>query len=223
MDQKQGKFLVIDGTDGSGKATQTKLLIERMRREGFQVETIAFPRYGQKSAGPVEDYLAGKYGTAEDVGPKRASIFFAIDRYAASFQIQQWLNEGKVVVADRYVAANMGHQGGKIADQSEREEYFRWNDELEYENFGIPRPDMNLILHVPCKVSQSLLEKRDGDDQDIHQADINHLIQAEKTYLQMAEMFDEMRLIGCCREDGLLSREEIHELVWKEVEQLLKE
>ncbi|MBN1585601.1 thymidylate kinase [Candidatus Uhrbacteria bacterium] len=220
--KNRGLFLVIDGTDGSGKATQTKLLIERMGREGWPVETVSFPQYGQPSAGPVEDYLAGKYGAAETVGPKRASILFAVDRYAASAKIRQWLGEGKIVVADRYVASNMGHQGGKIADPTEREAYFRWNDDLEYGVFQIPRPDLNLILHVPCEITQGLLQERDGDRQDIHQADADHLKNAEKTYIQMAEMFPEMSLIRCCKGRKILTREEIHEMVWEKVEILSK-
>src|SRR3990172_11995897 len=107
----KGKLIVIDGTDGSGKATQTKLLIKRLKKEGSKTAALEFPQYGAKSAGLIENYLAGLYGTADEVGPYRASVFYAVDRYDASQKIRRWLTEGRVVVADRYVTANMGHQG----------------------------------------------------------------------------------------------------------------
>ncbi|HDH07740.1 MAG TPA: thymidylate kinase, partial [Candidatus Moranbacteria bacterium] len=145
---KIGKFIVIDGTDGSGKATQTKLLVERLKNDGHDVEIADFPQYGKKSAGLIEKYLNGKYGSAEEVGPYRASIFYACDRYDASFKIRKAVEEGKIVISNRYVTANMGHQGGKIKDPEERKKYFNWLYNLEYETFSIPRPDLNIILHV---------------------------------------------------------------------------
>ncbi len=109
-----GKFIVIEGLDGSGKSTQSKLLTQYLRKEGYKVEKIDFPQHGEKSAGLVDEYLNGKYGSSEEVGPYRASVFYACDRYDASFKIRKWLKEGKIVVSDRYVASNVGHQGGKI-------------------------------------------------------------------------------------------------------------
>lgn len=217
----KGKLIVIDGTDGSGKQTQTKRLIERLQAEGHPVQTLAFPQYGQKSAALVEEYLAGKFGSAQEVGPKAASIFYAADRYAASRQIREWLEAGQHVVLDRYVSANMGHQGGKIADPEERVAFFRWNDELEHGIFGIPRPDLTLILHCPYEIAHELTRQRDGDDQDIHQADADHLKQAEATYLAMAEMFAEMRLVSCCPSGQLLPVEEIHSSIWTIIEPML--
>jgi dTMP kinase len=161
MEKKRGLFIVLDGIDGSGKATQTKILINRLKKGGHRVEEIDFPQYGQKSAALVEEYLSGKFGTAEEVGPFRASIFFACDRYAASNQIRKWLRAGKIVIANRYTAANMGHQGGKIEKSSERKKYFQWLYNLEYKIFGIPKPDINLILHVEASIAQKLaLQKR---------------------------------------------------------------
>jgi dTMP kinase len=92
---KKGKFIVIDGTDGSGKGTQTTLLVQRLQSEWHDVKMADFPRYGERSAMLVEDYLNGKFGTAQDVWAHRASVFFACDRYAASFEIRQWIDEGK--------------------------------------------------------------------------------------------------------------------------------
>jgi len=214
-----GKFIVIDGTDGSGKATQTKLLVERLAREGHPVRSISFPRYGQKSAGPVEEYLSGTYGTAEAVGAYRASVLYAVDRFAASGELRGWLDAGNIVVADRYVAANMGHQGGKIADPEERRRFLEWNDGLEYGLFGIPRPDLNLILHVPPEVSVRLMADR--SKLDIHEQNLAHLKDAEACYLDIARSSAEFQLIECAPCGEILTREQIHGLIWEAVAPLL--
>ena len=193
----KGKFIVVDGTDGSGKATQTKLLVKKLLDEGYSVKTIEFPQYATKSAGMVENYLLlGKYGTAEDVGPYKASIFYACDRYDASFKMRKWLEEGNIVIADRYVGSNMAHQGGKIKDVEERKKYFNWNYNLEFKIFEIPKPDINFILHVKAEISQKLAKKRKtSDKRDIHEKNINHLRDAEKTYLELASTYKEFELM----------------------------
>lgn len=212
---------MIEGTDGSGKGTQTDLLVERLKAEGHPVQAVSFPRYGERSAAMVEDYLHGKYGTATEVGPYRASIFYAADRYAASTEIRQWLSEGKIVIANRYVGSNMGHQGGKILDPDERGRYFTWVRDLEYTIFGIPKPDVNLILHVPAEVASALIDQKDdraylqGKKRDIHEADLGHLKAAEDSYLDMAARFPEFTLVECAPNNALLSKELIHALIWQ--------
>lgn len=221
-----GKFIVIDGTDGSGKTTQYELLINKLKESGFEVATADFPQYNTKSAGLVEEYLSGKYGSPEEVGPYRASIFYASDRYDASFKIKQWLAEGKIVVANRYVTANMGHQGAKIDDPLERNKFFDWLYKLEYELFGIPKPDLNIILHVPAIIAQELAKQRHREDwkgktKDIHEDDINHLKKAEQTYLDITSLFPDFRLIECTENSEIMTREKIHGLVWLEVAKVL--
>lgn len=220
---KKGVFIVIDGTDGSGKQTQSKLLIERMQSENLPVETISFPQYGKKSASPVEEYLSGKYGDANDVGPKASSILYAVDRFDASKQISKWLQEGKHVIADRYVGSNMAHQGSKIDDANERHAYYDWNRELEFSIFNIPEPDANIILHVPADISIELIRQREGKagvQNDIHE-NIEHIKAAERTYLELAERFDEFKKISCAPEGELLSRENINNEIWNIVKPLL--
>jgi dTMP kinase len=218
----KGKFIVIDGTDGSGKTVQTNMLAERLRQAGFGVEIADFPQYGHKSAGLVEEYLKGKYGKADEVGPYLASIFYACDRYDASFKIRQWLDEGKVVISNRYLTANMGHQGGKIENGLERKNYFDWLYKLEYELFGIPKPDLNIVLHVPAEISQKLANNKGervnfgGVVQDIHEADINHLKQAENVYLEIAKSFPDFSLIECATDNQILPREIIADMVFGE-------
>jgi len=222
MEKLRGKFIVIDGTDGSGKATQAGLLMEKLKQAGYAVELADFPQYNTKSAGLVEEYLGGKYGSAEEIGPYRASIFYACDRFDASFKIKEWLKEGKIVISNRYVTANMGHQGGKIDRDDERQKYFHWLYQLEYELFGIPKPDLNIILHVPAEISQKLSQERTREDwkgktNDIHQEDLDHLRRAEKVYLEIARSFPDLSLIECADADGIKSREEISGLVLDEV------
>lgn len=215
-----GLFIMIEGTDGSGKGTQTDLLVEHLKQVGHRVEPISFPRYGERSAAMVEDYLNGKFGTAQEVGPYRASIFYAIDRYAASPKIKQWLADGVIVIANRYIASNMGHQGGKIKNAEERQKFFTWNYELEYTIFDIPKPDINIILHVPAEISQQLVDKKGereylhGKKRDIHEDDLNHLKDAEQAYLDLATQFSEFQLLECVEQHQMLSKEIIHDKVW---------
>ncbi|MDD5294499.1 MAG: dUTP diphosphatase [Patescibacteria group bacterium] len=224
---KKGKFIVIDGTDGSGKATQTQMLFTRLENSGLPVAMIDFPQYGEKSAGLIEKYLNGDYGKADEVGPYRASIFYACDRYDASFKIKKWLGEGKIVIANRYVTANMGHQGGKIANPLERKNYFSWLYELEYEIFNIPKPDLNIILHVDAAIAQKLVDQKghrdyiNGAKRDLHEADINHLRRAEQVYLEIDRTFPDFTLIECTRNGEIMTRQEIHNLVWQEVNRLI--
>ncbi|OGL66714.1 hypothetical protein A2856_03035 [Candidatus Uhrbacteria bacterium RIFCSPHIGHO2_01_FULL_63_20] len=215
------RFIVIDGTDGAGKKTQTELLIARMRREGLPVHSISFPRYGKPSAYFVEKFLRGGFGPASDSFGKRASIFYALDRFDAAPEIRQAMMAGTHVVTDRYVASNMGHQGSYIKDRAERDAYFAWNDELEHEIMGIPRPDLNLVLHVPADIAIELKRQAGAKDGktglDIVESDIEYLRNGEECYLDMAARFPRFRLIECMDGDRLLSKEEVHELIWKNV------
>lgn len=224
--QQKSLFLVIDGTDGSGKWTQTQRLVERLRQDWYQVEVADFPQYGQKSAWLVEEYLNGKYGTAEEVGPYRASIFYACDRYAASFQIRQWLAEGKIVVSNRYVSANMGHQAGKIHDLKERDTYLAWLDNLEYGIFGIPKPDKNILLYMPTEIGQQLVDQKwardyvGGQKRDIHEADLQHLKDAAEAYKYVAQKY-QWTIVDSAPNGQLKSIDEVADEIRKEVRNML--
>ncbi|MFA5925692.1 MAG: thymidylate kinase [Parcubacteria group bacterium] len=225
--KKKGLFIVLDGTDGSGKATQTELLVRKLKKKGHKVEKIDFPRYGKKSAALVEEYLNGEFGTAEEVGPYRASIFYACDRYAAHFQIEKWIEKGITVIANRYVTANMGHQGGKIKEKSERKKYFHWLSDLEYKIFEIPRPDINLILHVEAGIAQRLaLQKKKRaylkkKKADIHELDLGHLKNAEKIYIEISKVIPNIELVECMKNGKIMKREEISDLVWTKIKKYL--
>lgn len=216
---KIGIFIVIDGIDGSGKTTQTKILSERLRKEGYKVKVFDFPQYGKKSTGMVEEYLNGKFGSAESVGPYRGSIFYACDRYDASFKIRKFLDEGMIVISNRYVTANMGHQGGKIRDSRERKKYFKWLYDLEYNIFGIPKPDLNLILHVDAEIAQKMVDGKGsreyikGKKRDLHEKDIKHLRDAERVYLEIAKTFPGFKLVECVKGGKIMSRGDIGDVI----------
>lgn len=226
MENGKGLFIVIDGTDGSGKATQTKLLATKLRREGHRVKVADFPRYGERSAAMVEDYLNGKFGSAKEVGPYRASVLYAVDRYAASFQIRRWLEQGYIVISNRYVSANMGHQAGKIRDPRERRKFLDWLEDFEYGIFGIPKPDLNILLYLSPEIGQQLVDGKGRRSytkrkRDIHEADLQHLQQAAAAYRGVARRYH-WTTIECVSQGELMSRRKIHELVCKAVKPKLK-
>lgn len=224
-----GVFIVIDGTDGSGKGTQTKRLYERLQAEGYQVHLADFPRYGHPAAYSIERYLRGEYGGLKEVSAKRASIFYAIDRHDASFELREKLAQGYIVISNRYVSASKGHQTAKLQDPEEREAFVNWLNDLEYNLLGIPKPDLTLLLHVPADVGYNLIAKKDdrgyldGKKRDIHEADPEHLRAAEQAYLEMSkkDSAEIWKLFSCVQEGKLLSIEEIHEQLWQEIQPVL--
>jgi dTMP kinase len=222
----KGKLIVFEGIDGSGKSTQSRLLSERLRAEGYKTASFDFPQYGTKSAGLVEEYLAGKYGSAKEVGPYRASVFYASDRHDASFLIKKLLDEGRVVITDRYVGSNIGHQGGKIARAKERSKFFKWLYELEYEIFGIPKPVQSFLLNVGPGIAGRLAdnpERRKIKKKDMHEADARHLLQAHRAYMSAAKQFPkDFTVINCVKNGAILPPEVIHEKVWGHVKKLIQ-
>lgn len=228
MNNYSGKLIVIDGTDGSGKTTQLNLLKTKLEADGYSVMVVDFPQYNTKSAGLVEEYLSGKYGQADDVTPYQASIFYTVDRFDASLKIRAWLQEGKIVLANRYTSANIGHQGSKIDNPLERQVFFNWLYDLEYKIFNIPKPDLSLILHVEPELAQQLAKTRAREDwsgktHDIHEENLNHLKKAAQVYLEIANLLPGFKLIKCSGGQGIMSREEIHLLVCLAVGQILNE
>ncbi len=222
MKTEKGIFIVIDGTDGSGKKTQTELLVNRLKEEHIPVKPVSFPNYGKPAAALIELYLNGAFGTDERaVDPYVVSTFYAADRFAEKHSIQQALDNGEVVVADRYVTANMAHQGGKFHSDEERTAYFKWLYDFEYEKGKIPKPDLNIILYVPAEINIALIENR-GNKKDIHENNPEHLKRADQTYREIAKLFPDIQLIECCENGAILPREKIHELIWKRVKPLLK-
>ncbi|MGV8141680.1 MAG: thymidylate kinase [Candidatus Woesearchaeota archaeon] len=219
----KGKLIVIDGTDGSGKKTQTQLIVSRLKNKGYNAVYFDFPRHDHPHASLVDDYLNGRFGELKDVGAYKASILYAVDRFGASFDIRKVLQNGGIAICDRYVSANMGHQAGKIHDLNERDKYLEWLEDLEYVKLGIPRPDMNILLFVPTAVSQQLVDKKDqrqylGEKRrDIHENDTKHLTDASEAFLYVAKKYY-WPIIYCAPNGTILPVEDIHEMLWNVIE-----
>lgn len=228
MAVSSGTFIVIEGTDGSGKGTQFALLAEALTKQGHDVALFDFPQYSQESSYFVREYLNAKYGTAEQVGPYTASLFYALDRYQAAQDIRDALAKGKIVLANRYVGSNMGHQGTKFDAKQEREKYFAWLDELEFGMLGIPRPTMNFVLRVPAETCQKLVDQKASREyttqkRDLHEADLNHLKRAVEVYDDMCHMFpNDFTAIDCTVDGELMSIPKIQSILIQKVHAMLK-
>ena len=147
----RGKFIVIEGTEGSGKAIQFERLVLALP-EGAKVGTLEFPQYDEPSSYFIKRYLTGKYGG--EAGPYAVSVFYAADRFDSKLKILQWLSEGRTVVANHYVASTMSSQGARFDTKDERERFYEWVYSVEYGAFGIPKPDVNILLHGPTAGNQ---------------------------------------------------------------------
>lgn len=214
-----GKFIVIDGTDGSGKTTQINLLSKWLDSQGVAWEAISFPRYGQnKYANEVKKYLEGEYGSINNIDPYKIAKFYAGDRYLAKPLIEKWLDNGKIVIANRYVSANKAHMGANLP-VSKRKEFFKWLDKLEYETNRIPREDLSILLVVDPKVGQKNVLRKQKPD--LHEDNLEHLEQANKIYLQLAKKDPNWYVINCMRDGTMKSKEDIRREIVKILENVL--
>jgi len=212
-----GTLLVIDGADGAGKATQTKLLVERLRADGLLVETMSFPGYERNVFGKlIKDCLLGQHGDFAALDPRIASTLYAADRFESRPQLVEWLNAGKVVVLDRYVSSNMLHQGSKMVEnESALREFLAWNDHVEHVTFGMPRPEAILYLDVPFSVRAELMAKDAVRGVlDVVEKDEAYQKAAEDCAKQLLASLNNWQTIGCTEGDTLKSIEKVHELVY---------
>lgn len=228
---KKGKLIVIDGTDGSGKATQVELLRARLVKEGFKVKTVDFPEYYKNFFGNfIGHCLREQYFNFVKVHPKIASVLYAADRWESSEQISKWLKSGNIVIANRYVSANQIHQGGKITDPKKRKDFLRWLDDMEYKVFGIPRPDVVFYLEVPIKITQKLMIERDAKNVrqylkrkgDVHENDPVFLENSRKSALKLIKELNNFVKISCVKGSNMRTREDIHQDVYSEVKKVIK-
>jgi dTMP kinase len=213
----KGKFIVLEGIDGSGKSIQFKKLLEYLGSKNQSFVPFDFPQYEKPSSYFAKEYLAGHYGSAESVGPKRASLFYALDRFDASIEIQKALDLGSIVLSNRYVASNMGHQGSSFKNKDERLEFFKWISNLEFEVLKIAKPDLNIFLHVPAEISFNLIQERERKGErgsakrDILELSLDHLKNAEESYLNLVEVFkDEFCMIECAENGQIMTIDQIH-------------
>lgn len=223
---QKGKLFVIDGIDGTGKATQTKLLKEKLESEGRKVVTLDFPQYDNNIGGRViKKLLQGEFGDFLKLDPKAASAFYAADRRESLPKINQWLEDGYVVILDRYVSSNMIHQGSKIKDPVEAKKFLEWLDQLEHGLMELPRPDAILYLDVSAEVAAELLKARaikEGGSRDEVEGNLSHMISSRDCALQIVGSVNKwIRIICSDTNNELLSREAIHEKIFSSVEKTL--
>ncbi|MBI5148604.1 dTMP kinase [Candidatus Pacearchaeota archaeon] len=217
--EKRGKLIVIEGSDGSGKKTQTDLLVERAQKEGYKICTLSFPQYDKFFGKEVRAYLNGKYGKLNEVHPKLASMLYALDRLSVKDELIEKLNQGYSIVLNRYLESNIGHQASKFEGE-EREKFIRWLYELEIKQLGLPESDMVLYLDLPLDFAQKAMDKA-GREKDIHESDFDYLLKVENTYKEIARENQKWVIIPCIKEEKRISVADLHEEVWKIVQPYL--
>jgi len=215
----RGKLIVVEGTDCSGKETQSNILLENLEKENILVKKFYFPKYdsptGKIVGGPYlgKDYICDGWFPegASNVDPKVSSLYYAADRKYNIKPIIDALNDGYNVIIDRYTTSNMAHQGGKIEDKNKRLEMYDWLHKLEFELLELPYPDMAIFLHMPYQYSLILKQNRE-EKPDQNEIDEKHLINAEKAYLELANLYD-WDTIECVKNDTIRTIEDISEEV----------
>lgn len=219
-----GKLIVFEGTDGSGKATQARMLCRHLEEEGIPFREIDFPRYGKPSAAMVQEYLDGNLGRKPgDVNAYAASMFYAMDRYA-SYK-QDWggfYEAGGLIVADRYTTSNAVHQASKLPPE-ERKAYLDWLFDLEYRLLGLPGPDLVIYLDMPTEITEQMMRRREqaaGTHADIHERDEAYLKSCRANAKAVAEICG-WTVIRCADGDRPRTPEDIHRQVLETVKGLL--
>lgn len=221
----KGLLIIIEAGDGSGKATQTRLLTERLQKMGHTVKKVTYPDYESDSSALVKMYLGGAFGDkADSVNPYAASAFFAVDRYASyRLKWQEEYERGTIIMADRYTTSNMVHQAVKIEDKAERKKFLDWLWDFEFNKIGLPVPDRVIFLDMAPEVAEKLIAARSEATnrvKDIHEKDKEYLRKCHTAYGEIAEEYDWRTVI--CSENGKPKPiEEIHEQVYKAIEDLL--
>lgn len=218
LEKKKGKLVVIDGADGSGKGTQTKKLLQYLKKQRIKNKYISFPRYYTSFHGKhVGRFLTGEFGGSVDISPYLSSLAFALDRLTAHDELVEWLREGNVVVADRYVSASMAHQGSKMPP-SRRKAFIDWLYDMEYKEHKLPREDVVIFLYVPAGTAQKLLQKkgirRYVKGKDKAEADLKHQRKSIEMYKQLVKKYKHWEMVKCVDKKGeLLSIDQVHQKI----------
>jgi dTMP kinase len=221
-----GKFIVIEGTDCSGKETQSKLLVEKLTKLGKKAIRITFPNYDSPTGKIVGGPYLGKEEIcscwfpegAVNVDPKVACLYYAADRKYNEKEIRKYLDEDYFVICDRYLSSNMAHQGSKIHDDNERFNMYQWIDKLEYWLLGLPKPDKTIFLHVPYSYAFELKKSRISLDE--HEKSEEHLKNSEIAYLELSSYYNWVN-INCIKDKTIRTIEDINEEIMNNIKEYL--
>ena len=221
-----GKLIVIEGTDGSGKSTQFRLLTERVAAEGHTFQKLVFPQYAEDSSALIRMYLRGEFGTKpSDVSAYAASTFFAVDRYASYKKVWgQWYEDGGLILSDRYTTSNAVHQASKEPEEKQGE-FLKWLYELEYDKLGLPCPDLVIYLDVPTDFTEKMMRGREAATNttaDIHEQDMEYLTTCRRTGRAAADFYH-WTVINCVKDGAMRSIEDIHEEIYRHVAAYLED
>lgn len=221
-----GKLIVIEGTDGSGKSTQFRLLTGRLESEQVKFQKLVFPQYSEPSSALIRMYLGGEFGKSpSDVNAYAASAFYSVDRYASYRKVWgKWYEAGGLVVSDRYTTSNAVHQASK-EPEDKREDFLNWLYDFEYDKLGLPRPDLVIYLDVPTDFTEKMLRHRETETHtqaDIHEQDTQYLATCRRMGRAAAEHYG-WTVIRCVRDGAMRSMEDIHEEIYRHVAACLED
>ncbi len=216
----KGLLIVVDGIDGSGKTTQIDLLSKDFAAKNIAHEVINFPRYEDNLYGKlIRRYLDGEFGGISQVSPYLMALAYAGDRSLAKPLIENWLNEGKIVLANRYVSSSYAHMSAKLPE-SEQENFMEWVRELEYGTNKIPKEDLTILLQVDAKLGQKNVK---GGDTDIHEDNLTHLNAANKIYQELSQAEQNWQVIDCMQSGHMRSAEDINKDMVKIIESVIND
>lgn len=231
----KGKLIVVEGTDCSGKETQTRLLVEKLLKENIKIERLSFPMYDTPTGKIIGACLLGKPEMCNELLKENHSFFpegggnidslAAIDFYAADRRynlpkILKLLEEGYIVLIDRYVTSNMAHRGGLIEDKEERLKIYKKIELLEYEINELPKPDKTILLYLPYEYACELKRKRE-EVPDETENNEEYLKRGEKAYLELAELYN-YDVVNCAKDNKIRTIEDINEEVYHKVKKLIR-
>ncbi|MCW6062541.1 thymidylate kinase [Clostridium sporogenes] len=218
---ERGRLIVIEGSDGSGKATQTKKLYDKLVKQNKKVKKVEFPNYKSESSALIKMYLSGEFGKNPDsVNPYASSTFYAIDRFASyKKDWEEFYLKGGIIIADRYTTSNMIHQAAKIKEVQAKDKFLNWLWDFEFEKFNLPVPDCVIFLDMPPKCSKSLMETRNNKftgekEKDIHENNYEYLLESYNNSKYISEKYGWNR-IECTNEDKIKSIDQINDNIIK--------
>lgn len=223
------KLIIIEGTDGSGKQTQSQKLYERLVHDNLKVKKISFPDYDSDSSSLVKMYLNGDFGKKpEDVNPYTASSFYGVDRFASyKMKWEKEYKEGYYIISDRYTTSNMVHQCSKISDSKDKNDFLTWLEDFEYNKLELPKPNMVIFLNVPIDYTVNLMKNRENkitgeEKKDIHESNVQYLKNSYYNALEIAKNKGWI-IVDCVENNEMKTIDEIHELIYSKIKEEFNE